>query len=123
MHVPILESNESSKEPFVPTDDTRLTAVRRYIASLRSASSDSAKPLDIPTSVSDHIQSSFVKLRKEANEGRGGVWSNVGEEELKRWMKLARVLASSWPERRFTTEIWERALEMDKARLERMAER
>jgi len=63
-------------------DESRLKAIRRYIAESRAA----AKSLQIPDDTAEHIQSEFVRLRKEATaEGK-----TVGEEELKRWMKIAR---------------------------------
>lgn len=63
-------------------DLSKLKAIRRYISEARAA----AKALSIPDDVAEHIQSEFVRLRKEATaEGKA-----VGEEELKRWMKIAR---------------------------------
>jgi DNA replicative helicase MCM subunit Mcm2 (Cdc46/Mcm family) len=80
LHVPVLSSQPVPETK--PIDDNRLKAIRRYISEARAA----AKSLSIPDDVAEHIQSEFVRLRKKATEEG----KNVGEEELKRWMKIAR---------------------------------
>ncbi|KAG7563056.1 hypothetical protein FFLO_01488 [Filobasidium floriforme] len=113
LHVPILSSQPVPGTK--PIDDNRLKAIRRYISEARAA----AKSLSIPDDVAEHIQSEFVRLRKKATEEG----KTVGEEELKRWMKIARLLALSHPHRVLTKGIWERVLSMDAERLSRLETR
>jgi DNA replicative helicase MCM subunit Mcm2 (Cdc46/Mcm family) len=82
LHVPILPGVPTAQSTVI--DDNKLKAIRRYIAESRAA----ANSLQIPDNVAEHIQTEFVRLRKEASaEGK-----TVGEEELKRWMKIARLV-------------------------------
>jgi DNA replicative helicase MCM subunit Mcm2 (Cdc46/Mcm family) len=80
LHVPLLSGPESPTLSEV--DESKLNGIRRYISESRAAASS----LEIPDDVAEHIQSEFVRLRKEAGDDSKA----VGEEDLKRWMRIGR---------------------------------
>ncbi|WWC91856.1 uncharacterized protein L201_006803 [Kwoniella dendrophila CBS 6074] len=85
------------------TSQAALPQLRAYLATASSAR-HSAK-LEIPDDVAEIIQDAFVQGRRES--------ANSAEATLKRRMKLARLMALSYPEGKLTKEVWERTVKLD----------
>ncbi|KAK8853330.1 hypothetical protein IAR55_004034 [Kwoniella newhampshirensis] len=80
-----------------------LEPFRSYLA--RHSASTHAALLVIPEETGQLIQDDFVTRRKNG--------SSEPEETLKRRMKIARLLALSYPHATLTKEVWERAVRLD----------
>ncbi|WWC64737.1 uncharacterized protein I303_107348 [Kwoniella dejecticola CBS 10117] len=81
-----------------------LTRLRKYLAHLSSGRH--AAKLNIPDDIAEIIQDSFVEGRRENAE--------TAEDALKRRMKVARLLALSYPAAKLTKEVWDRTLYLDR---------
>ncbi|GMK57101.1 hypothetical protein CspeluHIS016_0309410 [Cutaneotrichosporon spelunceum] len=95
--------------------EEELGAFRQYLAEHGGA--EHAAALTIPEAVASAVQDRFVEERRV---GRG---TDDAEGRLKRRMKIARLLALSYPEAELTEALWARALELDDEIAKREAER
>ncbi|WVQ84570.1 hypothetical protein IAT38_006724 [Cryptococcus sp. DSM 104549] len=89
--------------PPASTKPPALDAFRSYLA--RYSSSTHAARLEIPDETSQIIQDDFVTGRKASAAG--------AEDILKRRMKVARIVALSYPHATLTKEIWENTVKLD----------
>ncbi|WVW86315.1 hypothetical protein I302_108357 [Kwoniella bestiolae CBS 10118] len=80
-----------------------LSALRNYLGRLSSL--EHAMKLEIPDDTAELIQDAFIQGRKENAES--------AEETLKRRMKVARLMALSYPEAKLTKEVWDKVVKMD----------
>ncbi|EST05567.1 Mini-chromosome maintenance complex-binding protein [Kalmanozyma brasiliensis GHG001] len=107
-------------------DESKLREWRKALAHARSVAT--AKAFEIPESVSEHIQQEFVAERKkeqeEAKDSHGGASSQegaLGQEDLLRRMAIVRLLALSHGEKSLSTDMWKKAVELDKTLAQRVA--
>lgn len=114
------EENADLYSTSVPqVDEGRLRGWRKALLNARSLGS--AKAFEIPDAVSEHIQHEFVterrKEQEEAKDSHGGASNKegaLGQEDLLRRMAIVRLLALSHGEKSLTTEMWSKAVELDK---------
>ncbi|KAL1405122.1 hypothetical protein Q8F55_008745 [Vanrija albida] len=102
VHVPVVLSSAAPA-----ASDAELAAFRAYLA--YHGSTGQAGKMDIPDAVGTAIQDGFVDERKAA--GTGSV--EAAEARLRRRMKLARLVALSYPDATLTTERWEQTVRLD----------
>ncbi|KIR34261.1 hypothetical protein I352_03498 [Cryptococcus deuterogattii MMRL2647] len=86
-----------------PTKPPALEAFRSYLA--RYSSPTHASRLVIPDETSQLIQDHFVQERKSS--------AADAEETLKRRMKVARIVALSYPHATLNKDVWERTVRLD----------
>ncbi|WVF67427.1 hypothetical protein IAT40_002183 [Kwoniella sp. CBS 6097] len=91
-------------EPRKSTKEPALDKFRSYLA--HHSSSAHATRLVIPDDTAQLIQDDFVAHRKEK--------ADEAEEALKRRMKVARLLALSYPGAELTRSVWEQTVKLDK---------
>ncbi|OWZ65211.1 hypothetical protein AYX15_03273 [Cryptococcus neoformans] len=92
-----------------PTKPPALEAFRSYLA--RYSSPAHASRLVIPDETSQLIQDHFVQERKSS--------AADAEEALKRRMKVARIVALSYPHATLNKDVWERTVRLDQEVIKR----
>jgi predicted transcriptional regulator len=116
LHVPLMGFEPV---PASPAEDD-LKGIASYLAQARAAS----RELVIPADVAEFIQTEFIRLRREGlATAPNGEKLAVGEEDLRNWMRMGRLLALSYPGATFDRDVWRRVLEIDLERKIRMAAR
>lgn len=103
IHVPVTLAKETTTDK----DEAQLDKFRAYLSSMSSATH--AEKLKVPESVSEVIQDAFVADRKVHGSGS----AEAAEERLRRRMKIARLVATSYPAAELTVELWEKSVALD----------
>ncbi|WVQ95014.1 hypothetical protein IAU59_002106 [Kwoniella sp. CBS 9459] len=102
--MPVDMSIPLSNEPPKSSKQPALDKLRLYLAHHSSTAHTSR--LVIPDDTAQLIQDDFVASRKEK--------ADEAEEALKRRMKVARLLALSYPAAELTKQVWEETVRLDK---------
>ncbi|CAD6567233.1 MAG: hypothetical protein TREMPRED_003420 [Tremellales sp. Tagirdzhanova-0007] len=99
------------------TSAAELKAFRDYL--VKHSSTMHCSRLVIPEDVSLRIQDDFVRsrkagaLRSDARERNVDKGVEIAEDKLKRQMRVARLLALSYPAARLNMSVWERTVALD----------
>ncbi|ORY33378.1 hypothetical protein BCR39DRAFT_519587 [Naematelia encephala] len=107
--VPLNLDDASSTSVTDPSPD--LETFRQYLAAHSSASQTSK--FNMPDEVAQMVQDEFVRDRRDAGTAADD-WTRA-EANLKRRMRIARVLAVSYPGAKLTKAIWAEAVAIDVA--------
>ncbi|RSH91377.1 hypothetical protein EHS25_009676 [Saitozyma podzolica] len=116
VHFPLLPSAAPSSRPS--TTQPQLNAFRSYLAACSTP--DHAAKIVIPEDVAELIQEDFVRSRQHPTGN-----TTVGDAELglKRKMRVARVMALSYPDARLTKVVWEQTASLDEEAQARLKQR
>ena len=115
MHLPLSVNSDASTSQVTPSS-SQLQDWRTYLHTTRAGSL--ASQPTIPDAAANAIQESFVAARRAGGESAQG-----GEEGLKRRMRIARLLALSYPTKTLTCAVWEKTVMMDDEIQARLAAR
>jgi hypothetical protein len=96
-----------------------MNEMRRYYLLLNTFSEGALEDYGIPTEVSDHAQQVFVEVRKGEHEAKGEVKTNA--DTFHQWLTLGRLLAISEGRLALTKEHFDKARDMERERLSRIA--
>ncbi|KAI9268338.1 mini-chromosome maintenance replisome factor-domain-containing protein [Phascolomyces articulosus] len=98
-------------EELPQLDEQLLELFRLYIQSMKF------NDYGIDSKVSDDITESFVRERKAAQQNKTKLPT---QEDLMRWMSMARLIALSYGEEKLTKELYDHARNMDSERTHRL---
>lgn len=121
IHLPILPRGSSSASASKVTS-YNLPAIRSYLTRAKS----SFPTVSIPDSITSYIQNDWVRLRKASASDTQHVNAAVAEDDLARWLRIAKLVAQSHigdGGREVTEDIWRRTIALDTERKKRMMER
>lgn len=101
VHVPVTLASAPSASA------EELTHLRAYLSAMGAPAH--AEKLAVPDNVAQIIQDAFVEDRRASGSGS----AEAVEERLRRRMKVARLMATSYPAAELTGEIWARTVALD----------